>query len=271
MRKIGIGRTAEVFLDDDGYAVKLFYDWMPEAAAQHEAAILREVSGVCPCAPRFFELYRSDGRNGLRFEFIKGKMLGELLLKNPLGFFGLCRAMSALHGEIHSSEAAGLRPGDEKFCSALQEYGGTDADTKRKLFDFVRTHSKKSLCHGDFHPENIMIEDEGRFRVIDWVTSYSGDPLSDVARTYYLIRYGVSPNKRTLLQRTLESVGKPLIANTYLRAYFPGGRFLKKDFELWLLVVMIHRFVRERIPEEEGGLKKALARQLTKVSRSAWI
>lgn len=267
MIKVGIGRTAEVFRDGDGSAIKLFYNWMPATEAAHEAAILQKISQACKSAPKFYELCHAEGRSGLRFEFIDGKMAGELMMKNPLQAIDYSRSIAALHRELHSAEAPGLRSGEEIFSAGLRSYQEIDGDTRNRLLDFVHAQQKNSLCHGDFHPENILIDANGQMRVIDWVNSYAGNPLSDVARTYYLMRCGRSPNKRTLLESVLEAVAKPLIANAYLKAYFGKTEFPKKDFRLWLLIVMINRLVKERIAEEAPYLEKQIPKELKKVGR----
>jgi thiamine kinase-like enzyme len=33
----------------------------------------------------------------------------------------------------------------------------------------------KKICHGDFHPGNVLITDKGAI-VIDWMTASSGNP-----------------------------------------------------------------------------------------------
>jgi aminoglycoside phosphotransferase (APT) family kinase protein len=260
MIKVGTGRTAEVFRDDDGSAVKLFYDWMPATEAEHEAAILRSVSQVCMLAPKFYELVRIDDRNGLRFEFIDGEMAGQQMLHYPLLIIRLSHAIGLLHREIHSTHIKELQTCKDVFDTGIQASPWIDDAIRNKLLAFLHERKGNSLCHGDFHPENILIDKNGQMRVIDWVNAYSGDPLSDAARTYYLIRYGRSPIKRTLLQKLLERFGKALAANAYLRGYFGKNKLPKRDFRLWLLIIMINRAVHERIPGEESVLKKTIVR-----------
>src|SRR5215471_10254672 len=43
------------------------------------------------------------------------------------------------------------------------------------------------LCHGDFHPINVLGE-ISRPVVIDWPDACSGDPAADVCRSYLLLR-----------------------------------------------------------------------------------
>ena len=40
------------------------------------------------------------------------------------------------------------------------------------------------LCHGDFHPDNIIVAPDGLV-VVDWANAVCGHPLADVARTAY--------------------------------------------------------------------------------------
>lgn len=42
------------------------------------------------------------------------------------------------------------------------------------------------LCHGDFHPFNLILSKEEKVKVIDWVDASSGDIRADVFRTYLL-------------------------------------------------------------------------------------
>ena len=46
-------------------------------------------------------------------------------------------------------------------------------------------HTK--LCHGDFNPSNIIVGDDGKLYVIDWVHASQGNASADVARTYLLL------------------------------------------------------------------------------------
>jgi thiamine kinase-like enzyme len=41
------------------------------------------------------------------------------------------------------------------------------------------------LCHFDFHPDNIIVTDEG-WKVIDWVAAATGPTIADFARTILL-------------------------------------------------------------------------------------
>src|SRR5215472_10876517 len=51
----------------------------------------------------------------------------------------------------------------------------------------VDANSANRLCHGDFHPINVLGE-ISRPVVIDWPDACGGDPAADVCRSYLLLR-----------------------------------------------------------------------------------
>ena len=42
------------------------------------------------------------------------------------------------------------------------------------------------LCHGNFVPANIIINDKGTY-IVDWIAARQGNASADVARTYLLL------------------------------------------------------------------------------------
>jgi aminoglycoside phosphotransferase (APT) family kinase protein len=45
------------------------------------------------------------------------------------------------------------------------------------------------ICHGDFHPLNVMMEDAGPTGVIDWSQAIVAEPAFDVAATRVILRF----------------------------------------------------------------------------------
>jgi aminoglycoside phosphotransferase (APT) family kinase protein len=44
-----------------------------------------------------------------------------------------------------------------------------------------------ALCHGDYRPENVLLDASGRATVVGWSHAHRGDPIRDVARAVDLI------------------------------------------------------------------------------------
>lgn len=70
-----------------------------------------------------------------------------------------------------------------------------------------------ALCHGDFHPGNILISN-GHTVVIDFMNLCHGDFLYDVARTVFLIEYTPVPVELEHRKMLLEF--KKNLADLYL-------------------------------------------------------
>lgn len=89
------------------------------------------------------------------------------------------------------------------------------AEQERALEILDSLKDGDSLCHGDYHPDNILISDE-RKTVIDFMNVCHGDPLYDVARTVYLVEYTPVPADTTADDREVVLQLKKMLADLYL-------------------------------------------------------
>ena len=74
------------------------------------------------------------------------------------------------------------------------------------------------VCHGDFHPLNIMVDENNGAVVIDWTDATLDDRHSDVARTHALLASAAVAGSSSI-ERALLAVAGPILAFAYLRAY----------------------------------------------------
>ncbi len=87
-------------------------------------------------------------------------------------------------------------------------------DALRPAFDWLvrnkpAEQTSPVVCHGDFHPGNIMVEDGHVTGVIDWPAAAFADPELDVAATLTLIKVGdgeLEPEMRPLLARIIHKI-----------------------------------------------------------------
>lgn len=78
------------------------------------------------------------------------------------------------------------------------------------------------LCHGDFHPANVL-RDDRQCTVIDWSTAARGDPAADVARTCLLLKESALPDDMSQTTRALLRLSRGIVASRYLRSYDPAS------------------------------------------------
>ena len=109
-----------------------------------------------------------------------------------------------------------------------------------------------ALCHGDFHPENIVMTEHGP-RVIDWVTAVKGNSLADVARSSLILRMAEPPlgtRGRRLLKLYID-----LFHASYLNHYLFIRSAMREDVDAWQLPIAAAR-MKEDILSERGKLTK---------------
>jgi serine/threonine protein kinase len=257
--KIGIGRTAETYATEQGTALKLFYDFMPADTVNYEYAVSKKVADVCPYAPAVYALRHRHGRMGIEYELIDGPRLVDFCSRQPLRIKALARRMGELHRDIHRISLLGLRMSADIYGDAMKKYPFIGKDVRSKLLQFISGSKNEALCHGDFHPENILVNRAGEYKIIDWINATSGDPLADVARTCYLMQSGKSPEKRPFPVNVFESFFRRILTKGYLEGYFQNTAVPKTELHVWDLIIRIHRYF-ENIPEEKAFLEKTIDR-----------
>ncbi len=264
MKKIGVGRSAEVFIDNEGKALKLFFEWVKPAQIEYEADISQKITNVYKETPIFFRVINHEGKLGLQYELIQGEMLSDVMKRQPFRIVKLARELGEIHRRMHAGKVEGLAAMSNVYGDRLLRYPTLINNLKDELIEFLERDINNSLCHGDFHPENVMVDTDGRMWVVDWVNAYSGNPVSDVARTYYLLKKGTSPEKSSLLIRVFEVFARHLIAGAYLKSYFKAQKFPKAEFDKWLLIIQITRYS-EGIKDEQAYLEKVITRAQRKL------
>ncbi len=184
------GRTAEVFTWKDGHVLKLFYDWVPPTWVETEARASRAVCEAGLPAPAVEGVVEADGRHGIVFERVEGpSMLAEWKSK-PWVLARSARQLAELHTAIHALPGAGLPAYRERLEGGIRGAQMLTAHLKdAALSALARLPDGDALCHGDFHPDNVIVTARGPI-IIDWMTAVRGNPLADVARTSLLLRLG---------------------------------------------------------------------------------
>ncbi|MFC0189550.1 phosphotransferase [Fictibacillus aquaticus] len=256
-RLIGKGNTADVFEYGDR-AIKVFHDWVQPYYIEQEWKISCSIYDSGQAAPKVYDLIEFEGKTAIVFERIIGNSLKVQLMKNPLRLFKMLEMMTKLHAEVH--RVSGLPLASQKF-KLRHDIQHTDMlldEDKRELVNLLKELPKgNQLCHGDFHPDNILIGDNGPV-IIDWNDATSGNPLADVARTFLLLRYGGLPEKTSL-----QTIFRRLLSAYYLRFYIKehgkeSGEWIRK----WLLPVAAARLSENVSIDEKRVLQKIIRTQL---------
>lgn len=180
--KIGEGNTAEIFQLDNNQVLKLFKPGYSKESMLHEYRNHRVVSGLLEGVPKLYEIVEENGCFGYIMEQIKGSNLAELLL-NEHTFDVAMEQFVSLH-KTWNKEAT------EEVIS-YKEWMKTTLESKENasgLLDKIGYLPEGNiLCHGDFHPYNILVTEENKLVVIDFANVCRAPKEYDIARTYFLM------------------------------------------------------------------------------------
>ena len=73
------------------------------------------------------------------------------------------------------------------------------------------------ICHGDFHPLNVLMQGEAVSGVIDWAMTTVADPAFDVGNTKLLL--ALAPLELPFILEKIGNVARPVLARRYFEAY----------------------------------------------------
>jgi uncharacterized protein (TIGR02172 family) len=250
---LGKGRTADVFAWGEGRILKLYQSWMPAPSVEREYLVTQAAQAAGLPVPAPFDLLEMGGRYGIVFEKIDGiSMLSELQQK-PWILFAIARQFAELHAQIHERqvplEVPSQRQQIESGINATQKL--TDAEKHVAQSCLLKLPGGDSLCHGDFHPDNILLSEKGPI-IIDWFTGTRGNPLADVARTSLLFQTAGLPPSTPVLMRLLINLSRKVLLSIYINRYLQLCPAMRKQIDQWRLPLTVARLREvEGFPHEE--------------------
>lgn len=256
---IGVGVSAEVFELGDREVLKLFFPDRSAEEAEREAKANEVAWAVGLPSPRISGVVTISGRAGIVMERIDGVTMLHDAAQKPWLIAAYASLLARLQSDVHTRADTGLPPYRDWLESQVQQ--ATDLDEEVRLQALRRLEQLKdgtSLCHGDFHPDNVVITSRGPV-IIDWAFAASGPPEADVARTIMLLESG-EPIASGVERMTI-AVGRKLFLALYLRSYFRSSNLTRRDVDPWMLPISVARYA-ELAPELRGRFLNYLQRWL---------
>ncbi len=257
MKKYNIiarGRTAEIYDWDEKRILKLYKKFFSQKTAQREFNIVRELAQKGLPVPAVDEIISFRGRWGIILERVTGPTMLEKLFSQP----GEITREAVRLAEFHKAFQIEVDVPLPGFKSLIKEsvfrVKEIKKKTREKLLEALEELPDGSkLCHGDFHPDNIIMGKD-KVIVIDWLTAARGHPLADVARTSIIFKFGSVPEHRSESEiRGVKELRDRFYAQ-YLEQYLRITGEDQNLMEKWEIPLAAAR-LEESLPSEE---KKAL-------------
>jgi tRNA A-37 threonylcarbamoyl transferase component Bud32 len=257
------GREAEIFTCGEEKVIKLFREGF-QNHAEHEMRIANSAYAGGVRTPRPYEIVEIDGREGIIYERVNGPSMLSAFVNQPWRIGRLSRHFAELHASLHRISMNNLneaRPSLEQ--SILHAPHLPDVLRREALSVLQRLPDGDNLCHGDFHPDNIMITPTGLV-VIDWPNARRGCPLADVARSTIMMQIGILPPGMPIWQRVGVESGRRWFFSEYIRTYSRITDLDHIQLLAWEIPVAAARLA-EHIAGEEDALIALIRKNLGKI------
>ncbi|GIP58544.1 aminoglycoside phosphotransferase family protein [Paenibacillus sp. FSL W8-0186] len=252
LEQVGQGRTADIFVAGDNKVLKLYKKGFPIEAIHEEYEVSQYVHDLGINVPRAFEMIERDGRLGIIFERVPGTSLLHLMTRRPLRIRRFSRTLAALHHHVHSHSVADLSRNHKEILAHNIQSAPllTDAEKSKIIHQLQGLPEDHKLCHGDYHPDNVLVTDPNNSCVIDWMTGMAGHPLGDLARSVLLLTYGTLPEGTPKTKGLLINFFRKRIKKEYVRHYMKLANKDYAEVDPWILPVAAAR-LSDGIPDEE--------------------
>jgi uncharacterized protein (TIGR02172 family) len=243
------GFTAEIYAWKEGWVLKLFNLGISRATVEVEASAARLVYASGLPVPAVGEEVEMHGRFGLEYERVQGVSMLQTILQKPWRFVAYARKLAELQAEIHKIKLPELPSQKDRLEIKIRRTAILPENVRQAALQALqKVPDQDWLCHGDFHPGNVLIGERGPV-IIDWLDGSHGSPVMDVARSSLLFGGGPLPEGTPWVVRVLQGRYYQL----YLARYRQLHPFDRKEMAEWVPVAAAARLF-ENIRYDEKRL-----------------
>jgi Ser/Thr protein kinase RdoA (MazF antagonist) len=292
---LGTGRSADVFEWQPGWVLKLFHADVPRSYAQMEVHVARAVyetvhggtsdaaDGAAFRVPAVGDLIDVGERVGLSYARVQGGLMTRACVHDDgsPAWERIGERLAQLHLAIHRIDPEDLEKRDtldvfptqaQRLNLAIQTAAGLSADHRIALLAELEelqaleepVHVAHSLCHGDFHPFNVLQDARGVATVIDWAAAERGIALCDVAKTSLRIQF--APVAREAQIDPAHMAIRRALHDAYLDTYFASATSERGHaaYMRWLPLAAAARLVEGAGAAEHATLLALIGRCLAR-------
>jgi aminoglycoside phosphotransferase (APT) family kinase protein len=134
--------------------------------------------------PRLLGVEEIGGRSASIWERVGGDSLWQQVVDRPARASALGRMLADVQRDLFSLVPPVTLPRQrDRLVSKIRRTAATvDASLGRALELVPPDDGSSRLCHGDLHPSNVLLSQDGPM-IVDWFDASRGDPVADIARS----------------------------------------------------------------------------------------
>lgn len=247
---IGKGRTASVYEWGKNEVLKLFNKGFSIGNEAENCKVINSLGIPSPEVVRTIEI---DDCQGIIYERINGTTMTKMIQSNSDSLSKYARMLAELHSMIHSYTVDFTPNLKRELGSKILLTTKLDMKTRKRIMvEFDKLPEGNTICHYDFHPDNIIMSKRGPI-IIDWANVLVGDPLADVTRTSLILKScAVQPGVTSSWLSDLNN-SRQYFYSVYINEYLKLENKSNLDLEPWEVPMAAVR-LSEGIKEEEQQL-----------------
>ncbi|URZ04267.1 phosphotransferase family protein [Clostridium felsineum] len=244
---IAKGRTAEVFEYEEDKILKLFKEDLPKNIIEKEYKASSKVSKKLDLVPKVYDLVKVEDRSGIIYEKVNGTTMMEIIGSKPWMIRREAQRLAELHEAIQQPVDFELPSLKATLKDNISRTELLKEEVKEKLYSYIdELEDDNILCHGDLHPDNILITQDGE-AIIDWMTAAKGSRIGDIARTAVMLKFGSDKGKKNV--HVVKFLKRRFYVD-YIKHYMKISGIKREQIERWELPVAAAR-LSERLSEGE--------------------
>jgi aminoglycoside phosphotransferase (APT) family kinase protein len=237
LRVIAKGGQAVIYDYGDGKVLRVATRPMDFDRIRYEYGVYASLAESTVPMPRAYELVTVNDAPAIVMDKVAGDTMMSLIARNPASAGAKARELARLHLELRTVKAAASMTRTKakaEFCISRSQI--LSEQEKGRVLDVLKDlPDGDNLCHGDFHPGNI-IRSAGTNYLVDWVGASRGDFRADVAHTFVLLRVVPRLPQMNRLMHAVQRRIARAVANRYLAEI---SMAMPLDYEVlsrWVLV-----------------------------------
>ena len=266
MKRIGIGRTAEVYDHKDNKVLKLFYSTVNDKDIEYEYLITKSISDMTSIVPKVYDVINVKDRMGIVYEKLNGEMLSDHLSRNFKNARKIVHKFTQIQKRLNNISTENLPNHTNRLKQKIMGSSLLCDSEKEIIVKYLKIINKNEICHGDYHPENVFVDQNHNFRVIDWANMFVSNKYIDIARTYYLIKSGKTLNRKSIPGKLIEWLGRQFITKLYWEEVKTGEN-REKYFLPCLFIVILIRYD-ENIEQEKKWIHNYIMKNKSKILKN---
>ena len=239
LEKVIAVRTNKTVYRDGDLAIKVFDSDYSKADILNEALNQARAEETALHVPTLREVAKADGKWAIVSDYVQGKTLAQLMEENPDQKDEYLRKFVELQLLVHAQTSPLMTKLKDKMNRKISQ-SELDATTRYELhtrLEGMPKHNK--LCHGDFNPKNVILQEDGTAYILDWAHATQGNASADAARTYLL--FWLDGDMRG--------------AERYLELFCSMSDTAKQYVQKWIPIVAASQLVKGK-PEEHEFLMR---------------